>query len=67
MSAKQRIGYSPESAVLFENATGQELLELSGRLHDVAEERLQNRVRDILAMFWAWFRRKLEPSIEKWG
>ncbi len=51
VDVKQRIGYVPESAVLFESLTGQEFLELSGRLHDVDEDRLQNRIRDILETF----------------
>src|SRR5664279_4734277 len=35
VDVKQRIGYVPESAALFECLTGQEFLELCGRLHDV--------------------------------
>lgn len=48
---KQRIGYVPEAAVLFESLTGQEFLELSGRLHDVAESTLQARIAGILETF----------------
>jgi ABC-2 type transport system ATP-binding protein len=48
---KQRIGYVPETAVLFDSLTGQEFLELSGRLHDVAEDTLQMRIRSILETF----------------
>ena len=51
LDVKQRIGYVPESAVLFESLTGQEFLELSGRLHDVEEETLQARIREILETF----------------
>ncbi len=51
VDVKQRIGYVPESAALFESLTGQEFLELSGRLHDVDEETLQTRIRDILETF----------------
>jgi ABC-2 type transport system ATP-binding protein len=51
VDVKQRIGYVPESAVLFESLTGQEFLELSGRLHGVDEDRLQNRTREILETF----------------
>ena len=51
IDVKQRIGYVPESAVLFESLTGQEFLELSGRLHDVEEETLQARIGDILETF----------------
>jgi ABC-2 type transport system ATP-binding protein len=51
IDVKQRIGYVPEAAVLFESLTGQEFLELSGRLHDVDEDTLQARIRDILETF----------------
>jgi ABC-2 type transport system ATP-binding protein len=51
VSIKQRIGYVPETAALFESLTGQEFLELSGRLHDVSEETLQARMRSILETF----------------
>ena len=51
VDVKQRIGYVPEAAVLFESLTGQEFLELSGRLHDVEEETLQARIRSILETF----------------
>jgi len=51
VDVKQRIGYVPEAAVLYDSLTGQEFLELSGRLHDVEEETLQNRIRTILETF----------------
>jgi ABC-2 type transport system ATP-binding protein len=51
VDVKQRIGYVPESAALFESLTGQEFLELSGRLHDVAEETLQSRIAEMLETF----------------
>lgn len=51
VSVKQRIGYVPEAAALFESLTGQEFLELIGRLHGVEEELLQARIRDILETF----------------
>jgi ABC-2 type transport system ATP-binding protein len=51
VDVKQRIGYVPEAAFLFESLTGQEFLELMGRLHDVDEDTLQNRIRDILRTF----------------
>ncbi len=51
VSVKQRIGYVPEVANLFESLTGQEFLELCGRLHDVEEETLQARIRDMLETF----------------
>ena len=51
VDVKQRIGYVPEAAVLFESLTGQEFLELSGRLHGVAEDTLQSRIACILETF----------------
>jgi ABC-2 type transport system ATP-binding protein len=51
LEVKQRIGYVPESAVLFESLTGQEFLELCGRLHDVEEESLQHRIKSLLEVF----------------
>ena len=51
VDVKQRIGYVPEAAVLFESLTGQEFLELCGRLHGVEEELLQMRIREILDTF----------------
>jgi ABC-2 type transport system ATP-binding protein len=51
VDVKQRIGYVPEAAILFECLTGQEFLELSGRLHEVEEDTLQARIRDILETF----------------
>jgi ABC-2 type transport system ATP-binding protein len=51
VAVKQRIGYVPEAAALFESLTGQEFLELSGRLHEVEEQTLQNRISAILEAF----------------
>ena len=51
VDVKQRIGYVPEAAALFESLTGQEFLELSGRLHGVDESILQFRIREILEAF----------------
>ena len=51
IEVKQRIGYVPESAALFESLTGQEFLELMGRLHEVEEEALQHRIHEILEVF----------------
>src|SRR3974377_1425757 len=48
IDVKQRIGYGPENAMLFESLEGQEFLELAGRLHGVDEDRLQARIRDFL-------------------
>jgi ABC-2 type transport system ATP-binding protein len=51
LDVKQHIGYVPEAAVLFDSLTGQEFLELAGRLHDVEEDTLQHRIADILETF----------------
>jgi ABC-2 type transport system ATP-binding protein len=51
IDVKQRIGYVPENAVLFESLEGQEFLELAGRLHGVPEDLLQMRIREILDTF----------------
>ena len=51
VAAKRRIGYVPEAAALFESLTGQEFLELMGRLQDVPEERLQFRIGRFLEQF----------------
>ncbi len=51
LDVKQRIGYVPEAAALFETLTGQEFLELSGRLHGVPEDTLQARIGSILETF----------------
>ncbi len=51
VDVKQRLGYVPEAAMLFESLTGQEFLELCRRLHDVEEETLQRRIASILETF----------------
>jgi len=51
IDVKQRIGYVPESAMLFDCLTGQEFLERCGRLHGVEEDTLQQRIKDILETF----------------
>jgi ABC-2 type transport system ATP-binding protein len=51
IGVKKHIGYVPEAAVLFESLSGQEFLELSGRLHDVNETTLQARIHDLLETF----------------
>src|SRR5215467_9798809 len=48
---KERIGYVPESATLFETLSGQEFLELLGRLQEVPEDTLQSRIRNTLERF----------------
>ena len=51
IAVKERIGYVPEAAGLFESLSGQEFLELSGRLHDVEEQILQSRIESVLERF----------------
>lgn len=51
VEVKQGIGYVPETAALFESLTGQEFLELCGRLHGIPEESLQLRIAGILEAF----------------
>ena len=51
VEVKQRIGYVPETAGLFESLTGQEFLELIGRLHEIDEDTLQIRIREMLETF----------------
>lgn len=51
VEVKGRIGYVPENAALFESLTGQEFLELMGRLHEVDEQTLQHRIGEILDTF----------------
>ena len=49
--AKKRLGYVPEAAGLFESLTGEEFLELVGRLQGVPEDRLQARIDRFLERF----------------
>jgi ABC-2 type transport system ATP-binding protein len=51
VEVKRRIGYVPEAAGLYESLTGQEFLELIGRLHDIEEETLQKRILGLLDTF----------------
>lgn len=51
MEAKKRTGYVPESGGLFESLTGQEFLELMGRLREVPEQSLQLRIGRFLDLF----------------
>jgi len=51
VDVKARIGYVPEAAGLFESLSGQEFLELSGRLHDVDERSLQARIDSLIERF----------------
>lgn len=51
LDVKRRIGYIPEAGALFDTLTGQEFLELTGRLHDVEEDTLQSRIGAMLETF----------------
>jgi ABC-2 type transport system ATP-binding protein len=51
IEVKERIGYVPEVASLFDTLSGQEFLELAGRLQEVPEETLQARIRNTLDRF----------------
>ena len=51
VSVKERIGYVPEAGGMFESLSGQEFLELSGRLHNVEETTLQARIKGVLERF----------------
>ena len=48
---KQRIGYVPEAAELYETLSAQEFLELCGRLHEIEERPLQIRIDAMLDAF----------------
>ena len=48
---KQRIGYVPEAAELYETLSAQEFLELCGRLHEIEEPALQTRITSLLTGF----------------
>ena len=48
---KQRVGYVPEAADLYETLSAQEFLELSGRLHELEEPSLQARITALLGGF----------------
>jgi ABC-2 type transport system ATP-binding protein len=48
---KQRIGYVPEAAELYETLSAREFLELSGRLHDLEDRSLYARIDALLEAF----------------
>jgi ABC-2 type transport system ATP-binding protein len=50
-AVKERIGYVPETPTLFESLTGEEFMELCGRLHGLDEPVLQTRLTTILEAF----------------
>jgi ABC-2 type transport system ATP-binding protein len=47
-AVKQRVGYVPEAAELYDTLSAQEFLELCGRLHSLDEGRLQRRIEAFL-------------------
>lgn len=51
LAVKSRIGYVPENAVLYEQLTVEEFLELVGRLHRIAPEVRSPRIEGILEGF----------------
>lgn len=51
LEAKKLIGYVPESADLYETLSALEFLELCGRLHEIEESTLQNRIGVLLESF----------------
>ncbi|MGA1532915.1 MAG: ABC transporter ATP-binding protein [Planctomycetota bacterium] len=51
LEVKARIGYVPENAILYEQLTVGELLELVGRLHRVPTDLAERRIREILGGF----------------
>jgi ABC-2 type transport system ATP-binding protein len=51
IDAKRMIGYVPESANLYESLTAQEYLELIGRLREIEEKALQQKIATLLEIF----------------
>jgi ABC-2 type transport system ATP-binding protein len=51
IEVKKRVGYVPESAELYESLSALEFLELCGRLHEIEEPVLQNRIGVLLESF----------------
>jgi ABC-2 type transport system ATP-binding protein len=51
VNVKELIGYVPEAAGFFETLSGQEFLELCGRLHGIHEDTLQAKIRESLEKF----------------
>ena len=51
LAVKQRIGYVPENAILYEQLTVRELLELVGRLHRIPDDLREARAAGILSGF----------------
>ena len=51
LEVKRRIGYVPESAALYEALTPREYLCFIGRLHALAEDEIQRRTTEMLALF----------------
>src|SRR5215510_7360131 len=51
LEVKKRVGYVPETAELYETLSALEFLELCGRLHEIEEPTLQNRIDVLLEGF----------------
>jgi ABC-2 type transport system ATP-binding protein len=51
IEVKKRVGYVPESAELYDTLSALEFLELCGRLHEIEEASLQNRIGVLLESF----------------
>ncbi len=51
LAVKARIGYVPENAILYEQLTVEEFLELVGRLHQLPDELRRQRAEEILEGF----------------
>jgi ABC-2 type transport system ATP-binding protein len=51
LEAKRLIGYVPESASLFESLTAQEYLELIGRIREIEEKALKEKISTLLDTF----------------
>lgn len=51
IEVKKRVGYVPESTELYESLSALEFLELCGRLHEIEEPVLQNRIGVLLESF----------------
>jgi ABC-2 type transport system ATP-binding protein len=51
LEVKKRVGYVPETAELYESLSALEFLELCGRLHEIEEPTLQNRIDVLLEGF----------------
>lgn len=51
---KQRLGYVPEVPYIYPFLTGEEYLQLVGRLRGMAESTLNSKIADLLNRLWLW-------------